>query len=364
VIAIESERTRLLMMRATGSKSVRCYHAPAMMMPRRRALARRLRALALACAWAAIVAAPRDASAGDKDATWGSDATARARAAYDRGVRAHAAGDHAGAARAFAEADALVPDNASLEAALESALAADDPVLGAELLDRGAGRTADAGLARTMESARRRFAGRSGKLHVDCDGAPSCLVSVDGVAGDATRPLYVKPGPRAIVVQRGRERIERIVDVLPDRVTVVPPKLSPIGAPVEGPRGGPLDPSPLPPVHPADRSSGGLSPTWFWVGLGATAVAGTFTALSGAFTLNAHDRFEQGGCAIGATGPRAADCDARGSDGKSDQLRTNVLLTTTAVLAVATAVIGVFAVKWRDGTTARVTAGGLELRTP
>ncbi|MBX3186110.1 MAG: hypothetical protein KF819_03805 [Labilithrix sp.] len=324
-------------------------------MPTPRRSARRVLALACACVVAMSAA---DSTAGEKDATWGSDATARARAAYDRGVRAHAAGDHAAAARAFAEADALVPDGASLEAALESSIAADDAVLGAELLDRATGRAADAGLARTIAAARRRFAGRTGTLQVDCENAPSCLVSVDGVAGDATKPLYVKPGPRAVVVQRGRERIERIVDVVADRVTVVPPKLAPVAtvAPVASDR----------PARALDSSSsrGGLSPTWFWVGAGATAVAGAFTALSGVFTLEAHERFEQGGCGLGATGPRAADCDARGEGGRSDQARTNILLGATAVFAVATAVLGVFVVDWSGGGRARVTARGFELVLP
>src|SRR5205085_12314981 len=99
---------------------------------------------------------------------------ARAKEAYDRGVRANAAGDHQAAARAFAEADAIAPATASIEAALESAMRADDEVLGAELLDRAAQRPVDPALARTLDTAKKRFVGRTGKIRVDCALANKC----------------------------------------------------------------------------------------------------------------------------------------------------------------------------------------------
>src|SRR5687767_8433845 len=89
---------------------------------------------------------------------------ARAKEAYDRGVRAHAAGDHGGAARAFAEADSLVPAAASLEAAIEAAMRADDAVFGADLLDRLAGRPPEPSLDKTVAAAKKKFANRTGKV--------------------------------------------------------------------------------------------------------------------------------------------------------------------------------------------------------
>jgi len=177
---------------------------------------------ACAVAWCvALVAGGAPASAGETGAPGTEPNVDRARAAYDRGVRAHALGDHGAAARAFAEADALAPKAASLEAALESAMKADDAVLGAELVERADGRAPDAGLRTTLEAARKRFAGRTGKIRIECAGEARCLVAVDGTAGDARKPIFVGAGPHAVVVQRGADRIERLVDVKAEQIVVV-----------------------------------------------------------------------------------------------------------------------------------------------
>src|SRR5688572_26773486 len=68
---------------------------------------------------------------------------AEARAIYERGTRAFGTKDYALAAREFARADAVVPSNAALEAALEASLLAGDPVLGMQLAERASGRPTD-----------------------------------------------------------------------------------------------------------------------------------------------------------------------------------------------------------------------------
>ncbi len=103
--------------------------------------------LVSAAIFTAFFVVPAIAHAGDE----------RAREAYDRGVRAHAAGREQEAALAFAEADAIDPSPAALEAALEASMRADDAVLGTELLDRAAGRPADKGVARSVDAAKKRF---------------------------------------------------------------------------------------------------------------------------------------------------------------------------------------------------------------
>ena len=288
----------------------------------------------------------------------------RARAAYDRGVRAHAAQNHLAAARAFSEADALAPSPASLEAALESAMRADDAPLGAELVDRAEGRATDAGVARSLAAAKKRFAGRTGKIKVDCRGAAPCLASVDGIAANARKTIYVLAGPHDVVVQRN-ERLEKLVDVKADTTAIVG-GAEPVGvsAPVE-------PPPPPPPVTPIEATPG-ISPIWFFAGLGLTAVAGVFTIGSGVDASHEHDTFASQGCAPGATGPRPASCDQQSADGKSAQLRTNVLLGTTAVLAAATAAVGIFVVRWNGDHSARLQLGvtrfaataGFEIVTP
>jgi hypothetical protein len=103
-----------------------------------------------------------------------------------------------------------------------------------------------------------------------------------------------------------------------------------------------------------------------------TAVLGGITVVSGIDAVAKHDRFKADGCGSSGSGEVGVDCGDRASAGKSAQTRTNVFLGATAVLAVTTAAIGIFAVRWHDGTQARLTLGtsrasamaGLELVTP
>ncbi len=78
----------------------------------------------------------------------------------------------------------------------------------------------------------------------------------------------------------------------------------------------------------------GISPAWFWGGLGVTAVLGGVTAWSGVDALKRHSDFE-------AT--PTADLQ---SSGKSAQLRTNVLIGVTSAVGLATLLVAVVAVRW------------------
>jgi hypothetical protein len=296
----------------------------------------------------------------------------RARAAYDRGVRAHAQRDYVTSARAFAEADSLAPAPASLEAALEAAMRADDALLGAELVDRAEGRAGDAGVARTVAAAKKRFAGRTGRVKVDCRSESRCVAAIDGAPADARKAIYVIAGPHSVVLQRGDERLERLVEVKADATVIVGSEtgVPSAGSPISTPTTPPSTDGPATP--PPDTTRGGISPVWFFVGIGLTAAVGGVTLLSGLDAVSKHDKFSNDGCGTDGTGPRPGDCDQRGKDGESAQRRTNVLLGATAVLAAATVAVGVFAVRWKDGTRARVTIGttrsaalaGFEIVTP
>jgi hypothetical protein len=237
---------------------------------------------------------------------------------------------------------------------------ADDAPLGAELVDRADGRAPDAGLRKTLEAARKRFAGRTGKLRVECRTEARCLASVDGSAADARRPIYVAAGPHAVVVQRGDERIERLVEVKADGIVVVDAGgVAPAGA-VTAVGAGPSD------------APSGISRGYFYGGLGVTAVFGAITIISALDAVAKHDRFESDGCGSSGMGAVPVDCSARSSEGSSAQTRTNIFLGATAVFAVATAAVGIFAVRWHDGTQARLKLGttwagataGFELVTP
>jgi hypothetical protein len=252
-------------------------------------------------------------------------------AAYDRALRAHKAGDYATAAREFMRADILAPSDAALEAALEDAMRADDAVLGAELVDRADRRTdADARLQKSLEAAHRRFDGRTGKIVVEC---MSCLVAVDGVGVEMLRPIFVAPGSHAVRLQQDGEQHEEIVDVGAGRIVTVRMPSTGAAAPRD------VAPKPLPPA-PSEKS--GVAPMWFYMGLAGTTLAGTFTTLSIIDTLKKHDRFVSDGCLAGTTGPHPTDCGPRSTEGENAQTRTNILLGATAILAVSTAVLGIF----------------------
>jgi hypothetical protein len=267
------------------------------------------------------------------------DAEARAKDAYDRGAIAYRAGDYERAATEFAAADALAPSPVSLRAAIDAATLADDAILGTELLERTAGRSAtrhDADLARVMATARARFAHRTGRIVVHCPSTP-CLATVDGSAIEASRARIVAPGVHTVTLQTTGPAEPRLVDVPADQTIEVGnsmPQAPPVAA-VE---------SPPPPA------SGGLSPVWFAAAVVATGAALGLSVWSGVDTLNQHAAFVDAGCPL----ENRASCSALASGGVSDQTRTTVLIVATGALAVTTAALGLFATRWHGRATATV----------
>jgi hypothetical protein len=86
-------------------------------------------------------------------------------------------------------------------------------------------------------------------------------------------------------------------------------------------------------------------------------VVGGLAAGVGLSAAARHRAFVSAGCAPGGDGARPLDCDERARAGKTAQLEANVLLGATAVLAVTTVALAVFAVRWKDSAQARVTVG-------
>jgi len=262
----------------------------------------------------------------------------RAREAYDRGTAAYDRGDFATAARELAAADALAPSPIALQAGLDAALRADDPVIGMELLDRTARLTPSGELASLVQTARARFAHRTGRVRVACGAAP-CVCTVDGANVESR--AYVRIGAHAITIQSGGRTEQRVIDVHDGETIDLAPSPAPVPA--------------LPP-----RS--GLSPAWFFVGVGATAVLAGATTWSGIDTSKQHSDFEKLNCAQS----RIA-CVNAASDGNAAQTRTNVLLGATAVVGLATAAVGVFLVRWRTGAVVSVglvgSGAGASVRT-
>jgi hypothetical protein len=265
-----------------------------------------------------------------------------ARAAYDRGTDAYRRADYAVAAREFALADALAPHAVALKWAVSAALRADDPVLGMTLVERSQRAPVDGELATVIGEARARFAARAGVITVSCPPARACTARIDGAAATASGPTFVVPGEHLveIVFAGGVERRWASVGG-GARIDVV--GASP-ASPPEPARSAAT--RALPAVTPAaDETPGGISPLWFWLGVGATAALGGATVASGVDTLAKHDDY------LETREPGGDDA------GRRAETRTNVLLGTTIAAGVATGLLGLLAVRWSSAPPRRTGAG-------
>lgn len=265
-----------------------------------------------------------------------------ARDAYNRGASAHERGDHAAAAREFAQADAIAPDPVTLQVALDAAVLADDPVLGGELVARAARRSGNAQLAESLRAARARFVGRTGRVRVTCPGASACAATLDGQNVDPGRPTIVRVGRHVVAAQRDGRAEERVVEVKPDEVAEVafaapapPAGTRPASSPIEPPEGA------------------SLAPVMFFVGVAATAIAGGVAIVLAVDTAGRHEDFIMAGCAGSAHG----DCSALADDGLAAQHRTNALLGVTAALGAATIAMGIVSFALPGGDRATISLG-------
>ena len=267
-------------------------------------------------------------------------ASEEARAAYDRGTAAHARGDYRAAANELARADALAPNPVALRAALDEALLADDAELGMHLVERARVRArGDATLAPSVRDATQRFAGRTGRIRIDCGGR-ACHASVDARPVDVAAAAIVLVGPHRIAIDLDGVVTAKDVLVAADReVDVVLPPPAPPPAP---PAVAATPPAPL-------EGSKGIAKGWFVTALGFTAVAGGLAIASAADTAGEHSSFVARGCPSGGD----PGCSTLASDGRYVQERTNILATVAGAFALTTITVAFF-VDWR----ARPSASG------
>jgi hypothetical protein len=278
----------------------------------------------------------------------------QAHQAYERGTSAYRRKDYATAAREYAAADALSPNPVALQAAIDATVQADDPVLGLQLLDRARGAPRTSALLSTMLVAEQKFAHRTGRIAITCPAQP-CLATIDGAAIDPSQPTVVRVGAHTVMVESAGT-LTRTVTVPPDEtISVAPPSSTSSSTSTPTPPSTAPPPAPPPSPPPAPAPASGLSPLWFFTGLGATVIAGGITVGSGVDTASKSSAFASASC---RTAPSSvATCNQLASNGQSAQTRTNVLIGATAVLGLATAVLVPF-VRWH-GVTAAVTTGGL-----
>ncbi|MBX3199209.1 MAG: hypothetical protein KF894_13845 [Labilithrix sp.] len=296
----------------------------------------RVRVLSALVALASVLTvASAAADATDADRT-------RAKEAYARGVRAHDAGDLRAAAVAFAEADALAPSPVALMAALDAAVDADDPVLGAELLERSAREPPTPALSASIDAARAKLGGRAGRVRIACPASATCASTLDDRTLTGDGPTWVSVGRHTVVVRVDGEPREHVVDVRAGETFV----LSPMEAKPPAPAPESVSPRPVAPPRsddeprPAPRS--GLSPVAFFVGAAVTVGFGAGAAVAGLLAKGKHDDFVAKRCDEGP----APGCTALQDAGEPLVLATNVLLVGSAVSAVATAIVGAAFTDW------------------
>ncbi len=262
-----------------------------------------------------------------------------ARASYRAGAQAYDAGNFGVAGPAFARADTLAPNDTALRLALVSCGRVEDAVLCMNLVERARVREV---LEAPREAAAARFASRASRLVVSCADAGSCAARLDGVEL-APGPTWTVPGTHVLELGIGVAAERRTVSLEPGaslaltvpsaRESMPPPSSSappPAATVASPPVLAPI--APAPPARPT--AAGGISPVWFWALGGVTVVTGAGALVSGIDTLDKHAAFGR------------APSDAAAATGRDAQLRTNVLLIGTGALAVATTLVGAFAVRW------------------
>jgi hypothetical protein len=291
---------------------------------------------------------------------------AQAKAAYDRGLQAHKRGDHRKAAEEFARADALAPSAIALQAALDAAIEADDPVLGAELIERSKREPAPPKLAASITAAHMKFKGRAGRVQVVCPAGSTCTTKIDDQPVEKDKIAWARTGQRTVTVQVDGEPQTSVIDVNSEQVAVVNVSKSAPSAPpatASSDSVAPISPAPAPVPAPTSADSerprshtfgDGLPPIFFYSGVGLTVVLAGVTTYFAIDAANAHSSFESTGC----TRANYAQCEGIKSDGEGSQTGANVALVLTGISAVATAVVGVRFTNWRGPLISARPGGG------
>jgi hypothetical protein len=262
-------------------------------------------------------------------ATAHADDVQAARQAYDRGAAAYDAGDYGLAVSELARADELFANDVALELALKAAVKADDARMAVRLALRADTRTRTGSLAAAAAAAREKMAGRTGTITITCPGRASCAATIDAGDVPAGGPYVVLAGVHRVTVQGAGGPREAFDARVEPGASVEVKSSAPPAVPLVGPVSQPGRTVPA-----AESPTSGISPVWFWVGLGVTAALGGAAIASAVDTQSKHDEFKL-----------TPSTDLQ-DQGLNAQLRTNLLAGGTAFGGLATALVGVFLVRW------------------
>lgn len=267
--------------------------------------------------------------------------------AFDLGRQSYKDGRFAEAAEQFERADASAPNATALELAIRARDKAGD-------LDR-AGTLAslalalypnDENIAKIAPDVIERASTELYELVVTCSEACEIADGNKVVHGSAAtrRTLFLSAGTHNIRAGFSEGRtLSKSVEATAGGGSTMEFTLtaSETPAPEAEPPPPAAEPASPEPDRGVKKKSKGLPPIVFWSGVGATGVLGAVTIWSGVDTLNnpGADKVKTE-CA-----PGDENCKYY-KEGRSKQLRTNVLIGVTGAVGVATAVIGAIATDW------------------
>lgn len=290
---------------------------------------------------ALVPAAAPAAAAGDEPTV---EEIKAAESAFKQGREAYKAGDYAEAAEAFESADAAAPNDRVLELAIASRDKAGN-------LDRAA-TLARLGLDRYPDSERMRklaapIVDRAVQelvtVAVACNEPCTLLDGARVVHGSAAlnRTIYVSQGDHTLRAVWSGDRAQSKEITGSAGETVNASFVAPTSAPQPETATGPAEPG-----AKEDRAAaqGGLPPLVFWIGAGVTGVLAGVSIWSGVDTMNnpGKDVVRERCRGLGESCPEY-------QDGLDAELRTNLLWGGTAVVGVATGVVGALLVDWSGG---------------
>ena len=285
--------------------------------------------------------------------------------------------DPARAAEMYELADDLAPSAAALRNAARARLAAGHTAtaatLAAQLLQRYSN---EKDSRRVAEAILGELAPKLGQLEITC--SEECTLTLEGKAASSSKArtvhtLYVQPGARTLGATFSANREEkrqltvRAGSSTPIRMDA-PPLPAPVVAPSPTPDAQPVVSTPLshPSAEPPPRriESHGIGRTWFVVSAVVTVGLGAGATWQGITTMKTRDEIEAANDAGNA--PLASSLYDRG---RSEQLRTNILIGATAAAGITTVVLGLvtnwsgeserreIAIKPTDGGAAFVVGG-------
>lgn len=277
----------------------------------------------------ALVPAP---ALGAADDAQDPEAKAKAAARFKEGEKAFKRHEYSTAAKAFEEAYDIAPHPAAIFNAATAYQKAGDLVRAANLCARYLKDAPETDARREKANALiGELIPKLGRIELEDRGAKN--LELDGAPAKESL-IYVDAGDHLVSGEFGDKTVQRKITVVAGslvKVALDPPKRESSKLEEEADEDAP--------APPADKGRDGkgkpLSPTWFYVGLGATGVLGAVTIWSGLDTNKARDAY--------AENPTQSGLD----EGKSKQSRTNLLLGVTAAAGVGTAVIGLFFTDWK-----------------